>query len=381
MLIGFGILIGAFALSRLLSEMKEPPQRKQALDQTKEVDTVILTNGIVPTTLEVQGQLVAYDKIDIFAEVSGTLIESARPFKVGSFFPKEAILIRVDDEEARLALLSQKSNFLNSITQLMPDLKVDYPASFEHWRTYLEAFELEQPIKPFPEPANKQEKYFIASRNLYSQYFNIKSAEERLTKYTIYAPFGGVLTQTSINPGGLVRVGQKLGELMNTGSYELEVTVPLADLKYLQAGNQVTLSSDDIPGEWKGRVKRINDQVDPGTQTVKVFISVDGKELREGMYLRGEVTSSSIDNAVEIPRDLLIDQSAVFEVKDSILVLRRVEVVKMTNQTAIIRGLDDGTPLLREIIPGAFDGMKVSVKNAAASNQPSPPSTDNGAGG
>ncbi len=379
--VGFLVLIGAFALSRLFSEMKEPPQRKQAFDQTKEVDTLIVHNGTVPTTLEVQGQLVAYDKIDIFAEVSGTLIESARPFKVGSYFPEGSVLIRVDDEEARLSLLSQKSSFLNAITQLMPDLKIDYPQSYEHWKTYLEAFELEQSIKPFPEPADKQEKYFIASRNLYSQFFNIKSAEERLTKYSVVAPFAGVLTQTSINPGGLVRAGQKLGELMNTASYELEVTVPLADLYYLKIGSPVQLRSDDIAREWKGRVKRINDQVDPTTQTVKVFISVDGRELREGMYLRGEVLGSDIAGAMEIPRDLLIDQTAVYEVQDSVLILHQVEVVKMTDQTAVIRGLKDGTPLLRELIPGTFEGMKVKIKGASSAGQSAAPSTTSGVGG
>jgi membrane fusion protein (multidrug efflux system) len=56
----------------------------------------------------------------------------------------------------------------------MPDLKIDYPESFAQWQEYLDRFELEQPIAAFPTPINKQEKYFIASRNLYNQYYSIK---------------------------------------------------------------------------------------------------------------------------------------------------------------------------------------------------------------
>ncbi|MCB0572604.1 MAG: HlyD family efflux transporter periplasmic adaptor subunit [Phaeodactylibacter sp.] len=358
---GLAILLGAFAGSRLLSQQKEPPQRKQEGSLIRKVDTIQVLNKPIPATLEIQGELAAFDKIDIFAEVSGTLVSTSRPFKVGEYFPKGSVLIRIDDEEARLALLSQKSSLLNAITQLMPDLKVDYPESFQHWREYLEQYDPEKPIQAFPKPLNQQEKYFIASRNLYSQFYSIKSAEERLSKYTLQAPFGGVITESSINAGAVVRAGQKLGELMNTGNYELEATVALRDLKFIKPGNLVGLHSEDIAGQWQGRIKRINDQVDPGTQSVKVFVSVSGSQLREGMYLRGAVEGSSIGDALELPRNLLVNQNAVYVLQDSTIRLHPVQVVRIREENAIVRGLPDRTPILAQPVPGAFDGMKVAV--------------------
>lgn len=367
-LLGALIIFGAVSLSKRMADSKAPPERKPVPKQEKVAEILRVTNSTISTTLDVQGSLVAFDKIDIFTEVSGTLKETARPFKVGSFFPKGSVLIKVDDTEAKLNLLSQKSNLLNSITQLMPDLKIDYNQSFEHWKAYLDQFDVEKPIPSFPEPLNDQEKYFIASRNLLGQYYAIKSQEERLSKYTVYTPFGGVITAASINPGAVVRAGQKLGELMNTGNYELEVTVPLSDLKYIKTGNPVTLTSDDVEGAWSGRIKRINDQVDPGSQTVTVFISVSGKNLREGMYLQGDVAAKNIDNAIKIPRSLLVNQNAVFIVQDSVLELKTVEVVKINEDAAIIRGLENGSPLLKEMINGAFDGMKVKVAEETKRN-------------
>jgi multidrug efflux pump subunit AcrA (membrane-fusion protein) len=370
---GLVILLGAFATARFLSQQKEPPRRQVAGTKVKTVDTLQVRNTNVPTALSVQGELAAYDKIDIFSEVSGTLESTSRPFKVGTYFPKGAVLIKIDQEEARLTLLSQKSSLLNAITQLMPDLKIDYPESHKNWKKYLDEFEVEASIEPFPKPVNDQEKYFIASRNLYSQYYNIKSAEERLDKYSIYAPFGGVITAASINSGAVVRAGQKLGELMNSNNYELEATVTLRDLRYITVGNPVLLYSDDIEGSWKGRIKRISDRVDEGTQTVRVFIEVQGQELRENMYLRGEVTASTIDNAFKLPRPLLMDQQAVFVVRDSFLRLETVQVVKITDEAAIVKGLKNGTPLLAQPIPDAYDGMKVKVssKNSAQSSNDS----------
>lgn len=360
---GLVILIGAFAVFRFFSELKEPPARKEAYGRSAEVQVLEVQNGEVPTSVPIQGQLEAYDKIQIFAEVSGTLEETSRPFKVGSYFPKGSVLARIDADEARLSLLSQKSSLLNAITQLMPDLKIDYPEAYQNWERYLDSFEVDAPIRPFPEPVSRQEKLFVASRDLYSQYYSIQSAEERLSKYTIQAPFSGILTEAEIHPGALVRVGQALGTLMSTGSFELEATVPLSELKYIEVGNRVVLESDDIAGEWVGRIKRINNRVDPDMQTVTVFIDVSGRELREGMYLTGDVDAGSIKQAAKVPRNVLVDQKAVYEVKDSLLNLREVEIVKLTKNAAIVQGLEDGTLLLRDVLPSAFDGMKVKVKN------------------
>ncbi len=357
------LFIAAFAYN-FLSSQKAPPKKKSfSGNEIRRVEVISVKNDAVPSTLDIQGRLVAFDKIDILAEVSGILESSSNTFKVGSRFAKGSVMLQIDSEEARLNILSQKSTLQNAITQLMPDLKIDYPESFEHWLAYLQAFDIEKPIQAFPKPLNDKEKFFIATRNIHSQYYNIKSAETRLSKYNIYAPFTGVITEASINPGSLVRVGQKLGELMNTNNYELEATVRLANLNYMKIGSQVTLRSDDIEGTWIGRVKRISDQIDPNTQTVVVYIGVTGKNLKEGMYLRGGVKLKNIENAFELPRDLLVDQSKVYKIQnDSLLTIQNVDVIKSTETTVIVSGLEDGTQLLKEVFPGIYEGMKVEVK-------------------
>lgn len=362
------ILAGAFFVTKLFQAAAEPPRMIPTPEPTPVATTMSVQNSSVPTKLEVQGELAAFNKIDIFAEVSGTLENTGRTFKVGSYFPKGTILIEVDQTEAQLNLLAQKSSLLNSITQLMPDLKIDYPESFKQWKTYLDQFDVEKPLAAFPEALNEQERYFIASRNLLSQYYTIQSAEERLSKYIVRAPFNGVITQTSIQPGALVRAGQKLGELMNTASYELEVTVPLSDLKYISIGSKVLLTSRDIEGTWSGTVRRINDQVDPGTQTVQVFIGVNGSNLREGMYLTGSVDASDVKEAIRIPKNLLVNQNEVYVVEGEMLRLKTVELVKVNEETAVIKGLENGTLILGNPIAGAFDGMKIRLNDKKSAN-------------
>jgi multidrug efflux pump subunit AcrA (membrane-fusion protein) len=354
------LFAGVFVL-RVFQGQKKPPARKpvqKALIRT--VDGINVQNTAIQTDLNIQGRLVAFDKIEIFTEVSGRLIETARPFKVGSYFSKGSTLLKIDDTEAKLALLSQKSALLNTITQMLPDLKIDYPESFSGWNNYVKQFDVKQELKPFPEPVTEQESFFVISKNIHSQFYNIKSQEERLSKYEVKAPFSGVITEAAINPGSLVRANQKMGSLMNNNHYELEATVRLADLAYVQPGNTAKLYSTDLKGEWTGRVTRVSDQIDPNTQTVFVYLNVSGPNLREGMYLRGQIKGRLIEDALEIPRDLIVDQNSVFLIgKDSTLVVQPIEVMSMTEEKAIIKGLENGSILLGQSFVGAYNGQKV----------------------
>ncbi len=357
------LLFGGVFFANQLGQQKAPPeQKKEASEVIRTVEVMPVQNKAIPSTIPIQGRLAAFDKVDIFSEVTGVLESTGKPFKVGSYFKKGEVLLRIDDEEARLNLLSSKSNLLNAISQMMPNLKIDYPQSFINWQNYLEEFDLESSIKPMPEPVNKEEKFFVASKNIYSQYYTIKSSETRLNKYTLIAPFSGVLTQTSINPGSLVRNGQLLGELMKTSHYELEATVPMRNLKYIRVGNKVQLRSDDIDNVWSGSVRRISDQIDPNTQTVIIFVSVNGKDLREGMYLRGSLQTTSIQQAIEVPASLIVDQRAVYKVEADQLILQPVEILQMNSETAVIRGLKDGTTVVATALIGAYEGMKVKAE-------------------
>ena len=367
--LGLLILAGTiFLLAPKLSQKEAPPKKAETpIANAREVKVMKVKNEDVRSKLEVQGSLEAFNKVGIFAEVTGTLSNSNRTIKVGNYFKKGAVLLDIDREETKLNILAQKSSLLNGITTLMPDLKIDYPESFQQWKDYIDNFNVEHPIKVFPQALNDQEKYFIASKNLLSQYYTIKSAENRLQKYTVYAPFSGVITQSSIQPGSLVRAGQMMGELMGTGAYEMKATLNLEDLQFIKTGNKVNLYSDAVAGTWTGLVKRISDQIDPNTQSVIAYIGVSGKGLREGMYLRGNLNAETVKSAIQIPIDLLTNQNQVYVISDGRLALETIAVISTDADYAIVKGLTDDTLLLKEKIIGAYEGLRVNPIELTAS--------------
>lgn len=366
--IGGLLLAGGWFGMKYLASLKPDPVKKEVPKRIKEVEVATISNGNIAAKLDVQGRLEAFNKIALFTEVGGA-VKTSKPFKKGTYFAKGEVMMRIDDAEARLTLQAQKATLMNSIAMMMPDLKVDYTESFPAWESYLSGFDVDAPIKALPAAATQREKLFVAGRNLYTQYYTIKSVEERLSKYTLYAPFSGVLTSADINEGAVIRPGQQLGELMATGFYEMVATVPLSQLDFLQPGGEVKLYSEDIDGAWTGKVRRIGDQIDPGTQTVNVFIGVSGKELREGMYLRGEADARMMNNVVEIDRDLLIDEGEVYVIKnDTLLSLVPVDVRKFNRETVIVSGLPNGAKLLISDVAGAYDGMRIKLKGSPTTN-------------
>ena len=356
-----GIALGIFALFMFatgqLSKKEEAPKR-EIPKSIKPVEVQEVLNQSVQTQVALYGRLTAFEKTELFSELGGMLIELGKPFRPGIRFNKGEIMLRLDQGEQNLALKAQKAALLALITQILPDIKTDFPDRIKVWEEYRRNFSLEQTLPPLPKAQTEREQDYLALRNIYNQYYQIQSVEERLKKYELRAPFDGELSEALISTGTYIRAGQKLGTLMNTQVYELEASVALADLKFIKLGDAVRLESEE-GGQWTGRISRISSSIDTRTQTVKVYVQVNGSGLKENLYLSGYIAAERQSEVMELPRTLVEDDK-VFAVQDSTLVRLPVQVVKMGKQTALVKGLSNGTILLKDNFPGAFEGMKVA---------------------
>jgi membrane fusion protein (multidrug efflux system) len=353
------MVVAGLVISNILSNQKEPMRRKPEAARQKSIPIITVQNKDVKIPIEMSGPLYAYDKVELFAEVSGVLLNTPKHFKAGTPFKKGEVLIKIDDRVYKNNVLAQKSSLLNQLTLLLPDLSIDFPQSSQRWETYLKNMNLQEKLKPLPDPASDKERYYIASRNIYNQYYVIKGMETTLSKYTLRAPFAGVVSQSLINPGTLVRVGQKLGEFISTEVYEMEASVSLFDANRLEVAQPVNLTSEDVQGTFTGHIRRINRVLDPTSLTVKVYIHLQDPRLRDGMYMVARTEGKPVSGAVAVAKDLLVGNSRLFAVEDSVLVLKPVRVVAERGDVAIVRGLADGTKILGEVWAEAREGKKI----------------------
>ena len=250
----------------------------------------------------------------------------------------------------------------------MPDLRLDYPEVFDKWQSFLANFDINKSVPPLPEMNTDKEKYFISGRGILTNYYTIKNLEQRLAKYTIAAPFNGVLTEALVTEGTLVRSGQKLGEFINTNDYELEVAISKTYSDLLNVGEVVQLKSIDNNKTYQGKVTRINGRVDLASQTITAFIEVKDPDLREGMYLEAHLKAKEEPNSIEINRSLLLETEQIYVVRDSVLDLIPVKPVYFSDNKVVLKDVPDGITILSKPVMGAYAGMLVKVFNGQVTN-------------
>jgi len=360
-LLGLAFLAGAVLISKKFIANKKKPKPTFK----KIVKTVFTSNAVnkdVPIIITASGNLNAKHKMQLFAEVQGVLKTATKEFKSGTTYRKGERIIRINSDEFFANMQSQKSNFNNSIISVMPDIRLDYPNEFQKWDNYLKSLDVNKTTPQLPNINSDKEKYFISGRGINTAYYNIKNLEVKLRKYSLFAPYSGIVTEALVTPGTLVRAGQKLGEFINTSVYEMEVSINATFADLLKKGSTVQLHNTERTKEYTGKVIRINGQVDSKSQTIKAYIQVAHKDLKEGMFLEADLKAKSIPNAIEISRKLLVNDKQIFTVKnDTLLNLIDIQPVYFSAEKIIVKGIKNGTKLLSKTVPGAYQGMAVKI--------------------
>jgi membrane fusion protein (multidrug efflux system) len=357
-ILGAFLIVGAYFVANMIIK-SNTKTRPVAPKIVKTVFAESISNTNVPITIPASGTLVAKNRLELYAEVQGVFRSSAHDFKAGQTYRSGETLLSIDASEYYASVQAAKSDFLNLITSLMPDLRLDYPEAFPKWESYLNNFDFKKSVPPLPEISSEKVNYFITGRGVTSRYYNVKNLEQRLGKYQMTAPFSGIVTEALVTKGSLIRTGQKLGEFIDPSVYELELSIEKAFSDLMKEGENVTLTAMDSEKEYFGKVTRINGKIDQATQTIKVFVEVKGDDLKEGMYLEAALEAKSEENAIEISRKLLVNETQLFVLRDSILDIIDVEPVHFSDKTVVLKGVPDGTRILSKPVPGAYAGMLV----------------------
>jgi membrane fusion protein (multidrug efflux system) len=366
-ILGILLIVVSFFLSKVIIDSKKTFKPKSE-KVVKTVFTEVVENGTVPIVVSANGNLMAKQRVELYAEVQGVFKRGSKLFKEGQAFRQGETVINIDADEYAASVQSAKSNLFNQLTAIMPDLRLDYPDIYSKWQDYLSNFDMSKSTPALPKLNTEKEKFFISGRGILTSYYNVKNLEQRLSKYRITAPFSGVLTEALVTEGTLVRSGQKLGEFINPEIYELEVSISKRYTDLLKLGESVELTNLDDNTKYKGKVTRINGSIDQATQTVKAYIEVDNKNLREGMYLEADLDAKKEENAIEIDRSLLLDGNRIFIVRDSVLDIIDVNPVYFSDKRVVLKDVPNGVTIMSKPLSGAYTGMAVKIYSEQPEN-------------
>lgn len=361
---GIAIILFAYFSMSFLSGFKKEPVKAPEKEIFRYVKAEAVKYSDQKGEIVTSGRVYSKSEVALSSEVGGKILVGNVPFKKGQKFRKGDLLLKIYDKEAGLSLKANKSTFLNSLAGILPDYKIDFSDNYESWYSFFESIDIEIDLPELPEIKSTKEKVFLASRNILSSYYNIKSAESTFKKHSIYAPFNGAITTVNVEVGGFAGMGTRLGNIINTRDLEVEIPLKIEDANWVGRGDKVVLRSDLSSESWSGVVGRKSGDLDVQTQSVSVFVDVTNNKkttLYKGQYLKAYFNSLQISNAMKVPRNSIINGDQIFVVDNGLLKRESLSVVKVSEKYAYINGLDEGTIIVVQPLVNANENTKVKI--------------------
>ena len=339
---------------------------RPAVEAKRYVKTDTVNYHTIFSPVSAPGRLSSVAKVVLVAEASGKIIKGDVPLKKASGFSKGDKLFVIYPDEAELALKARKSQYLNILANIIPDIRIDFPDKEQEFMDFLSSINLDKPLPTFPEVKNEKMRIFLTTRKVVSEYYNIRKDELKLNRHTIRAPFDGTYTEVYLEAGAYTNAGGKVAEIINTNDLELEVPLKRFDAQWVKIGDDVKVKSVGRSMQWTGKVIRKSLFVDENTQSQTLFVKLDNHRSKNtflsGEYLSAHFSGHPIDNAMEIPRNCVFNTNEVFIIVDGRLEKRNISIIKVNENTLIFNGLDTGDIIVVQPLINILEGSKVEIQ-------------------
>ena len=361
---GIIILVLSITISLALIQSKPVPSKDGKRENLLTVKTATVGYENLTTSFSYQGRVEALENISLAAEVNGKILQGEIPFKEGQNFDRGDLLIKVYNKNAEASLKAARSNFLRTLSHILPDMMVDYPESYSNWKDFFNSINLDEPLPEMPEVKQEKEKIFLASQNVLSEYYALKQQEITFEKYNIYAPFDGYFKQVNREVGSIAANGSELAIIVRSDALEIVAPVFPVDAERISAGQTIEIQSKSGK-TFSGKVSRVAQFVDPSTQSVNVYITyrqTNGYSLLEGEFVTINFQNTSTKKGMRIPREAIIQNNYVYLVQNNALKKSAVTIYQTLEDYIVINGLPEGATIVIESLANAREGMRVLVR-------------------
>ena len=360
------IAVGVVSMLFLSSLKKKTPKQNTVVTSKIVITEEVKLHSVV-SHINLFGRAATSEPVMLNSEVNGVLENGDIDFKVSENFSKGDLICKVDDRQAKYSLNSAKSDLLNALANVLPEIKVNFEDEYTIWQEYFNNCKFDSKIAPLPKVTNDKIHLYLSRFNVYKFYYNVLNLEIILDKHYFYAPFDGSIIKTNLQVGSSVRIGGQIGEIINTADMEISVPVETKNISWIDKDKNVIIKSKEFSKEWTGIISRIGSNIDTRTQTVDLYIKVNQEKnnpLLSGVFVEVEFQGKAAENAFAIPPMALYEESYVYLVKDGRLQKQTVRLVRRESDRVIIAdGIKTGDIMVVEALQGVASGMPARSKS------------------
>jgi len=343
-----GLLVVALVVAGLLvakngvGDSKNKNKKKNDKEEVvaAPVEVAEVRRGSITTFLETTAPLEARNTAVLVASRQGPV--RAVEAEEGQWVERGAVLARLDDTEARLAV--ERAEVTDQITRR--ELERGKQRRDQGYMSAKELDDLE-----------------LKGRGAK---VTLDEARYALTQTRIEAPFSGRVTGRMINLGETVTAGRECFRLEDFDPLLARLYFPERELAQVKVGQPALITLDAMPGrEFQAKVALVNPIVDRSNGTFKVTLEVRDptRILRPGNFARVRLRTGTHEQAVVLPRRAMISEDGenfVFVAHGDTVQRIGVTVGAISGDTAqIVAGLVEGDSVVTVGQGGLKQGSRI----------------------
>lgn len=181
----------------------------------------------------------------------------------------------------------------------------------------------------------------------------------------IVAPFAGVITDKTAEPGTLAVPGSPLLSIERRGSYRFEASVEESRLSLIHIKQKVQVDVDGVSEPLTGVVSEVAPTVDPSSRSYIVKIDLqNNSHLRSGLFGRAHFATGDT-KGIMIPADAIRTNGQLESALVNESGVARIRILttgqKLGRQVAVLSGLSPGDQVIYPVPVGLVDGSPIEV--------------------
>lgn len=195
-------------------------------------------------------------------------------------------------------------------------------------------------------------------------------ARKTLDDTVLLAPIGGQISARLAQPGERVGVDQKLLDIVDLGSLELEATLSPGDSMDVRVGQTASLTLEGRDQPVTAQVQRINPNVQSGSRSVLVYLKLQNTQnLRQGLYGQGQLELAR-QSVLAVPLEFVRTDKPQPYVQaiqgtqlshPTVTLGRRGKVGNGDRVWVEIKGIDAGTQVLSSRVGAMREGLTLRL--------------------
>lgn len=286
------------------------------------VDVIVAQKVHFPSTIEVNGESLSDEMIELHPEISGRLTYLNIPD--GAVVQKGAILAKINDADLQAQLEQQK-------VQL--DLAV----------------KTEQRLKELLAVNGiNQADYDAALSQVNTFAANIKVLNAQIDKTVVRAAFSGRLGLRMVSPGAYVTPLTLLGTLQESENIKIDFTLPEFYANMAKVGNTVAIQTNESDKKLTAVISAIEPQINSATRNIKARARLKSGTISPGTFVNVMLTRD--EEGILVPSNSLIPDATsnqVVIIRKNKAVFANVETgTRNADQVQLSSGVKEGDTIV-----------------------------------